>query len=160
MNLQWLPDFDTPTSLQRVFAKLNGICAYLVGNIAGERNPASATNSFLSTKQEWNYTPYNPRAASTGSSKGAAGTAGNVEVLIGAGVPVFVGGIITEDDTVAGSVLLRDAAATGTNVSARALASVLNTVSQYPLELMFNTGLTVCGTAAGVSCIIKWRPQA
>ncbi|MBI2798962.1 MAG: hypothetical protein HYX63_01545 [Gammaproteobacteria bacterium] len=128
------------------------------GAMAGERNASSLTNSFLSTKQEWNYTKFNPRAASIGSAKGAAGATGATEVLI-ANVACFIGGIIMEDDTVAGDVLLRDVASTGQSVVAMALLSVLNTSTVYPLELMHTLGLTVCGNAVGVAFTVKWRPQ-
>ena len=132
---------------------------YMDTELAGERLPNSAGQSFLATHHEWNITPFNPRAASIGAAKGAAGTAGNVEVLIGLGAPVRVGFIVTEDDTAAGSILLRDATATGVSVSARSLASILNTVSVYPLGWEFLTGLTVCGTATGVAFSVGWRPM-
>lgn len=128
----------------------------LATQIAGSRLEGAAIDSFLVTQREWNYTPYNPRVASTGASKGAAGAAGNLEILVVSG-PVFVGGIITENDTVAGDILIRDATAVGSSVSARAFASVLNTVSSYDLDWKFANGLTACGSLAGVAFTVKWK---
>lgn len=139
---------------------LKGVSGALVlAALAGEENTTSLLNGYIHMRTKWNVTAYNPRAASIGSAKGAAGAVGNAEVLIGSGSPVFLGKVITEDDTVAGSILLRDTNQTGQSVSARALASVLNTVSQYDINGMYNTGLTICGTAAGVSAFVMWRPQ-
>ena len=146
-------DDGTQTALKGVAGAL------VIAALAGEENTTSLLNGYIHMRTKWNVTAFNPRVASIGSAKGAAGAAGNTEVLIGAGSPVFLGKIITEDDTVAGSILLRDAAATGQSISARALASVLNTVSQYDIDAMYNTGLTICGTAAGVSALVLWRPQ-
>lgn len=117
--------------------------------LAGER-----TNYAISVG-EWNYTSFNPRAASIGTAVGAAGAVGATEVLIGAGAPVLVGGVYFESDSTAGqSLLLRDVASTGQSVSAKSIGA-----STEFDGLKFNTGLTVCGTAAGVSAIVKWRPQ-
>lgn len=135
------------------------LLAYMDTELAGERLTNSELAGFLATHHEWNITPFNPRAASIGAAKGAAGSAGNVEVLIGLGAPVRVGFVVTEDDTAVGSILLRDVAATGVSVSARSLAAIANTVSVYRLGWEFLTGLTVCGTATGVSFSVGWRPM-
>lgn len=124
------------------------------GTAAGERN-VGTSNAYQAAVGEWNYTVFNPRAASIGSVKGVAGAAGAAEVLLGAGAPVLVGGVYFQDDsTAAEDVLLRDAAAVGQNVAAISIGASMDFDG-----LKFNNGLTVCGTVAGVSAVIKWRAQ-
>lgn len=133
-------------------------------NVAGERAPGSASGAdYVATRQEWNYSVFNPRAAAIGSAKGTIGSVGTTEVLIGTGAPVLLGGVIFEDDSVAGDLLLRDTNVLGANVTHISLPSWPSTATQpnndQPhLDLIFATGLAVCGTATGVCCVIKWRP--
>lgn len=123
----------------------------------GAERQFGTANAYLSHHQEWNYTVLNPRAASIGSAKGAAGTAGATELLVSP-LPARIGSIVTQNDTAAGDILLRDTNATGGNIAAIALAATLNTVTVYTMNWMFLTGITIIGSAAGVSCVIQWRP--
>lgn len=118
--------------------------------LASERD-VGTENAHSVAVPEWTYTRFNPRAASTGSSVGAAGAAGATEVLI-SDVPVLLGGVIFESDSTASEeILLRDAAATGASAVAQSVGA------NVELGIKTTLGLTVCGTAAGVSAIIKWR---
>lgn len=126
--------------------------------LRAQKNKDSDQNAFLASHGLWNYTAYNPRVASTGATKGAAGSVGNVEVLLSA-VPAIIDSIITENDTAAGDILVRDAAATGSSVSARAFAATLNTVTRHDLGWQTVNGLTICGSATGVCFVAKWRPR-
>lgn len=133
--------------------------------IAGERNPSSATNSYLVTQREWNYTVYNPRAASTGSTLGAAGTVGATEVLI-TNAACLVGPIFFQaDSTASKGLILRDTNATGNSIAGIYIsptsAAVPTTNAPFGMDgFKFLTGLTVCGEslATGVSAVICWKP--
>lgn len=123
-----------------------------IGVLAGERDRASS-NAHSQANPEWTEYRFNPRAASTGSTLGAAGAVGTTEVLLGGGVPMTFGGWIPESDSAAGSILLRNAAATGTSQAARSLnASVVQAGAK------FTTGLCVVGTVTGIAGTILARP--
>lgn len=124
----------------------------VIAPLAHERD-IGTSNAHGMFVPQWNMTPFNPRAASTGSTKGAAGAVGTTEVLIGAGVPVTFGGVIFEDDSTANEdILLRNAAATGTSAAAQSVGSGVVNVGAN-----FSNGLCVCGTAVGVSAMVLWR---
>jgi hypothetical protein len=89
----------------------------LLPHQAGERIPNNRWASYVVSHQEWLTKTLNPRAASAGATKGAAGTAGNTEIQVGIAGPIFIGRVVTENDTVAGDILLRDAAAVGTSAT-------------------------------------------
>lgn len=123
-----------------------------VGVLAGERDRGTS-NAHSQSNPEWTQYQFNPRAASTGSTLGAAGSVGTTEVLIGGGVPMTFGGWIPESDSAAGSILLRNATATGTSQAARSLnASVVQAGAK------FTNGLCVVGTATGIAGTILARP--
>lgn len=155
----WGLKSGSTTVMQLIEAVNGGLGVYLVSSMSGERAIGSASNSHLSVHEEWNYTKFNPRAASTGSTKGAAGAAGATELLI-TSQPCYFGGFITENDTAAGDILIRDEAATGISSIAQALSATLNTVTNHITNELHVRGLTVCGSAAGVSGVVRWRPVA
>ncbi len=159
MQALWGLKSGTTTVMQLIEAVNGGLCVYLTSLLSGERATGNASNSHLATHEEWNYTKFNPRAASTGSTKGAAGAAGATELLI-TSQPCYFGGIVTENDTAAGDILIRDEAATGVSSVAQALAATLNTVTNHNINEIHVRGLTVCGSAAGVSGVVRWRPVA
>lgn len=155
----WGLKSGSTTIMQLIEAVNGGLGVYMVSSVAGERANSNASNSHLAVKEEWNYTNFNPRAASTGTTKGAAGSAGNTELLI-SNVPCYFGGFITENDTAAGDILVRDEAATGVSSIAKALTATLNTVTVFNVNVIHVRGLTICGSVAGISGVVRWRPLA
>lgn len=104
----------------------------------------------------YTFSRFNPRAASTGSTLGAAGSAGTTESVVFSG-PCVVKQIIFEpDSTAGGAVYLRDAG--GAGISASAMSISANTVFEGA-GMRVGSGLTVVGSAAGVMATILWRPE-
>jgi hypothetical protein len=129
-------------------------------HMAGEALQGNRWESFIRAHQHWNRKTLNPRAASTGTSKGAAGAAGNTEIQIGSPGPIYIGKIIVENDTAAGEILLRDSAAPGTSAVAQAFTTVLNTGNVIDVNEYFANGCTAVGSVAGISCVITYKQAA
>lgn len=116
----------------------------LVVNLADTRDPG------------YTATQFNPRAASTGSTLGAAGSAGTTEAVVFSG-PILVKQIIFEpDSTASGKVYLRNAGGAGLSVSAMSVAA---DATYQGAGMRLGSGLTVAGSAAGVMATILWRPE-
>jgi len=117
--------------------------------LANEENPGT-NNAYGTALRKWRELDFNPRAASSGSTVGAAATAGTTEVLIDAGVPILVGAIIFESDN-AGNALLRNTGALANSVQ----ANQFDVNADIGCE--FTNGLTICGTAAGTAFKLLYR---
>lgn len=129
---------------------------YLAYTLAMERNPGTA-NQYGVGLPEWNILDYNPHTSAAVGTL-TAGTAGNVEVLVNTG-PTLLGGILWYGDTAAGSVYLYDKAATGGSGIPRPF--LYNAAFPEVIDIggKFQNGLTIIGTAAGIGCMVLWRPQ-
>lgn len=104
---------------------------------AGERNPDSPSNSFVSQSGEWNETR----------------VTGLTETLIN-NAPTLFGGFIF-NTTSAGTLSVRDAAAIGGGSTPKMIPDATRDVKLDGDKYL--TGLTVQGSAAGTDVTVRWR---
>lgn len=127
-----------------VTADANGLQTTLGTAIAGERNTSSASGSYLSVKDEWNYTSV-PFAGS------------NVTV---SAVPTIIGKVWVNTVLSAHVCAIKDNATTIFSLPASAAATISDaTAYSFAEGTRFETSLIVSPNAAATGTIVvQWRP--